>query len=389
MIRKQPRAAREWYRFENQAADPSVVDIHVIDFIGDWIDDYWGFGVTAKSFIDQLSKLSDTVQTIRVHVNSPGGDVFSAVNIANALRDQRTAKGRTVETIVEGLAASAASLLIMGGDPVQISDNGLVMIHNPWSIVLGNARELRKAADELDKVQGASLVGTYRWHAKVSDEEIIQMLDETTWLDADEAVAKGFATEKIGGLKAAATLDPAAVAQLTVPEQYRARLDAWRRAPDDAATDPVTQLEAMLPAAIRDGLERRAVEAVLAKHFPQPQAAAPAVVLRLCREGGVMALAEPLMVAQADEATVTARIAAAKEIRVVCQAAKLADLAEDYILAGTPKAIVQKQVTLLSAKIDRVEIDAGLRPDADTHGKSTIDTAAIYAARNAPQGAGR
>lgn len=388
MTRTRPRAAQPWYRFQNQAADPSVVDIQVVDFIGDWIDDYWGFGVTAKAFIDQLSRLSDAVQTIRVHVNSPGGDVFSAVHIANALRDQRTTKGRTVETIVEGLAASAASLLIMGGDPVRISDNGLVMIHSPWSIALGNAREFRKAADELDKVQGASLVGTYRWHAKVSDEEIVQMLDETTWMDADEAIAKGFATEKVEGLKAAATLDPAGVAQLVVPERYRARLDAWRRAPE-AAADPLAQLEAMMPGAIADGLDRGALEEILAKHFPRPQAAAPALVLRLCREGGMMALAEPLMVAQADEATVTARVAAAKEIRVVCQAAKLEDLAEDYILAGTPKATVQKQVTLLSAKLDRVEIDAGLKPDAGSHQKPTIDTAAIYAARNAPQGAGR
>ena len=81
-----------WYRIENAASDPTVVDIHIIDIIGDWIDqmlnEAWGqqITVTAKAFVDDLAKLPDAVKMIRLHVNSPGGDVFAALNIANVCR---------------------------------------------------------------------------------------------------------------------------------------------------------------------------------------------------------------------------------------------------------------------------------------------------------------
>src|SRR5688572_28058278 len=174
---------REWYRLVTNAADPSVADVHVVDFIGDWIDDYWGFGVTAKAFIDQLAKLPEAVKTIRVHVNSPGGDVWSAVNIANALRDQRVTNRRNVVTIVDGLAASAASILIMAGEPVQIADTALVMIHNPATGMFGTAKNLREAADLLDTVRD-QIVAAYHWHSKLSAEELVALMDATTWMSA-------------------------------------------------------------------------------------------------------------------------------------------------------------------------------------------------------------
>src|ERR1051325_2166278 len=198
--------AREWFKFQAAADDASVVDIHIIDFIGDWIDDYWGFGVTAKAFLDQLAKLSNDVKTVRVHINSPGGDVFAASNIANALREQQASKGRTVETIVDGIAASAASIILMAGSTIKVADNGVVMVHNPWTIAVGNAADMRKSADTLDTLRN-TIVATYKWHSSLSDDELVALMDAETWMDADEAIAKGFATEKVEGLKAAATID--------------------------------------------------------------------------------------------------------------------------------------------------------------------------------------
>lgn len=346
---------RTWYRVQAQADDPSVVDIHIIDFIGDWIDDYYGcFGVTAKSFVDGLAKLSASVKTIRVHINSPGGDVFGAVNIANALRDQQVSKGRTVETIVDGLAASAASIVMMAGSTVRIADNAMVMVHNPWTIGMGNAADMRKLADDLDTVRN-TILATYKWHSTLGDDELVALMDATTWMDADEAIANGFATEKVEGLKAAASLDRRAVATLTVPEKYRARLDALVR-PESTA----------------------------------PPAASADEVLALCQNAGLdLTFARTITTSKAtlDEArtrvaaeqeTRTTAVAREKDIRALCATAKQSEFADGYVRSAMSLADVRAHLTTITAKLDRVEIDGGLNPDAKTAGARTINVAAIY-----------
>src|ERR1043165_2866934 len=152
------RKPRNWWRMD-ASSDPAVAEIFVIDIIGDWVDqlinEFWGMKatLTAKAFLDQLSTLDAGVKTLRVHINSPGGDVFAAATIANALRDQQLTKGRTVETFVDGLAASAASVILMAGSKVTVADNALIMVHLPWTIAMGNAKDLGKVVNELDKVR--------------------------------------------------------------------------------------------------------------------------------------------------------------------------------------------------------------------------------------------
>ena len=365
---------RKWYRVQNAEDTPSVVDIHIIDFIGDWIDDYWGFGVTAKAFIKELAALPDSVTTIRVHLNSPGGDVFAALNIANALRDQQTAKGRTVETIVDGLAASAASIVAMAGSTVTMADNALLMIHNPWTVALGDAADLRKTADTLDTVRD-TIVATYQWHTDLEADAIVALLDAETWMDADEAIAQGFATDKVEGLRAAASLRPAAVSRLHVPEAYAARVQAWV-APAD--TDPAPAADPP-PAASPP---------------PVDPPASPADVLGRVRAAQLgIDVAEALIAEGASLAQVDARIAAASaereatarrhtEIRALCQAARLPELADDYLAGAMPLAAIRHQLATMQARLDVVEIDAGLAP-ASRHGqRAVIDTTAVYAARN-------
>src|SRR5688500_3592917 len=98
---------KSWFRFQNLAANPAVAEIHILDLIGGWDEDWiarnygYDMGVTARAFVEQLAALADTVTTIHVHINSPGGDVQGGINIANALREQQTSKGRTVETFVD------------------------------------------------------------------------------------------------------------------------------------------------------------------------------------------------------------------------------------------------------------------------------------------------
>ncbi len=356
---------RAWFRFSNQASDPTVAEIFVIDIIGDWIDelinDYYGVKatLTAKAFLEQLSKLDASVKTIRVRINSPGGDVFAALTIANALRDQQTSKGRTVETIVDGLAASAASVIAMAGKTVCMADNALMMIHNPWSFAIGEAKEMRKAADTLDTIR-LTLVKTYQWHTELSDDEVIALLDAETWMDATEAVAKGFATETVEGLQAAASIDPRVAASMKVPEQFKDRIAAFLRQPE-----------------------------------PAPVAATALEVLTECETGGCNDLAKALIAAGATldqvkakvtetKATRDAETARVRDIRAVCAAAKQPDLANDFIRGGISVDGAKAALTRITAAIDATTtIDGTLPIDANGAAKALPTTAQIYAARNA------
>ena len=364
--------SKKWFEFRAQDEDASTVDIYILDIIGDWLDDLWGFdGVTtAKAFVEELSKLEDSVKTLRVHLNSPGGDVFAALNIANALRDQRVSKGRTVETIVDGLAASSASIIAMAGSPVRMSDNALMMIHDPWSFAIGGSDDLRKEADALDTVRD-TIVTTYQWHSELKTDELRALMEAETWMDADEAIAKGFADEKVEGLKAAASINPRALTKLKVPEKYAERVKALVR---DDEPEPAPKAPP--------------------EPTPEPAAADTAEVVKLCGGAGLdIDFAQALIGEGATTEDVSARIAAEKEsragaqardkeIRAVCKVAGLEDFADSYVTGGMAVDQVREQATLITAKLDKVEIDAGLGPDDGTRRKPVIDVREVYAQRN-------
>lgn len=150
---------RSWFRFENKAGTPTVVEIYIYDAIG---KSYWDDNtVTAEAVVEQLQNLSPETTEIHVHVNSPGGDAFEAVVITNALRAQRDERHREVTVHVDGIAASAASLLLMAGSTVRIADNALVMVHNPWTVTVGNAGDIRATAAMLAQVRN-TMIATYR-----------------------------------------------------------------------------------------------------------------------------------------------------------------------------------------------------------------------------------
>lgn len=246
-----------------------------------------------------------------------------------------------------------------------MADNALFMIHDPWTGLYGNARQLRAEADRLDTVRD-TIVATYQWHTKLDAAEIVSLMKgpadgDGTWMTADEALAKGFITDKIEGLKAAALLDPKSLAKLSIPEKYRDRVQAFVSKP---AEEP-----------------------------PAPTPAAAADVLKACREGGCLDLAEGLLAANATAEQVQARVTAEKEtrqraaareteIRGLCEKAKLPELAAGYVAGGMDAAQVRAQLVFLTAKLDKAEIDGGLNPDQGAKKKSAIDPVAIYAERN-------
>jgi len=224
-----------WYEFRAQA-DETTAELRIFGPIGG------GFffdedAVSAKDVIEQLDALDDSVTTIRVLVDSPGGSVFDAVHIANALKRQRDEFSRNVEVDVEALAASAATIITSAGDPVRMPRNALMMIHNPWGMAVGDASLMREMADVLDKVRN-QIVATYQWITSLAPKAIQDLMDATTWMDADEAVASGFATEITDAVAVAASLDADALEELPeIPEKYRDRVMALAETDDEEDDD--------------------------------------------------------------------------------------------------------------------------------------------------------
>jgi ATP-dependent Clp protease, protease subunit len=142
---------------------------------------------SAASFKKELDDAGD-VNTINLYINSPGGSVFEGVAIYNILKRHKA----KVNVHVDALAASIASVIAMAGDTIFMPKNSMMMIHNPWTWAYGNAAELRKVADDLDRI-GQSVKQTYLQKAgdKLTEEKLQEMLDKETWLSADEAYEYG------------------------------------------------------------------------------------------------------------------------------------------------------------------------------------------------------
>lgn len=166
---------RRWYEIK---AGPDVAEVLIFDEIGFW-------GVTAGDFARDLQQI--TAPSILLRLNSPGGDVFDGLAIYNALR-QHKAK---VTAQIEGLAASIASIIALAADQVTAAKSSFLMIHNPWSIVLGDAAEMREMADILDKVTG-TLADVYKSKSGASAKQVADWMNAETWFTAEEAVAAKF-----------------------------------------------------------------------------------------------------------------------------------------------------------------------------------------------------
>lgn len=144
-------------------------------------------GMSAKTFTQELHKLGQ-VDTINLHINSPGGSVFDGVAIYNALK-QHPAR---VEVDVDGIAASIASVIAMAGDEIRMASNSMMMIHDPSGFAMGGSKEMRKTADLLDQIK-TTIIDTYSRRTGQKDHELAAMMAEETWMTAAEAADKGFA----------------------------------------------------------------------------------------------------------------------------------------------------------------------------------------------------
>ena len=168
-------------RFLNRG--PKRGEIWLYDEVG---DSMYG-GMSAKLFAEELTKLGP-VDSINLRINSPGGSVFDGLSIYNTLKRHPA----RIDVDIDGIAASIASVIAMAGDTINIAGNGMMMIHDPHGVVVGDAGDMRKTADVLDQVK-QSLVDTYAARTGKDADDIGVMMSAETWLSADDAVAMRFA----------------------------------------------------------------------------------------------------------------------------------------------------------------------------------------------------
>ncbi len=165
-------------------ASDEVAKVYVYDVI----DAYWG--ASAKGLVEALAGLAG--RDVHLHINSPGGDVFEARAMVAAIR-AHTGK---VDTFIDGLAASAATYLALAGATVSITDGGMFMVHNSWTLAWGNKAELRSTADLLEKIDGTIAADYMRKTSKAQD-VVAGWMDAETWFTAAEALAAGFVDQII------------------------------------------------------------------------------------------------------------------------------------------------------------------------------------------------
>ncbi|EOC5803783.1 head maturation protease, ClpP-related [Cronobacter dublinensis] len=178
-----PAAAMERWNGSIRAARDGDNSISIFDVIG---ADYWGEGVTASRIAGALRSLNG--EDVTVNINSPGGDMFEGLAIYNLLREY---DGKVTVKVL-GLAASAASIIAMAGDEVQIGRGAFLMIHNCWIYAMGNRHDLAQIATDMAPFDKA-MSDIYQARSGLDAATVDKMMDGETYIGGSEAVEKGFA----------------------------------------------------------------------------------------------------------------------------------------------------------------------------------------------------
>ena len=179
---------KKFYEFKNISSSSAdlfiygeIVQEKTVDW---WTGEESDTDVGLMDFKEQLDNIGN-VKTLNLYINSPGGDVFTAssmISMLNRIKD----KGTKIEAYVDGLSASASSFLMMVADNVNLYKNSTVMVHKPMSIAIGNAFDMQRTIDALNKIEDSVMMPMYMSKAKASEKEIKALIDEETWLNAKD-----------------------------------------------------------------------------------------------------------------------------------------------------------------------------------------------------------
>ncbi|KVA34420.1 peptidase S14 [Burkholderia cepacia] len=300
------KGKKRWWdiRAQANAAGGNEVEIRIYGDIGFW-------GTDADLFAAKLDEVAATATSIVVAINSMGGDVFDAFAIYNAVRRYAgKVKGR-----VDGVAASAASLILMACDTIEMPSNARLMIHNPHTVAAGEAGDLRKLADLLESMSD-SMLAAYVERSGRTEEEVRAIMDAETWLTAAQAKEQGFCDAIVDPIRIAAYAGAARLAAryTAVPAEIVAVLEGDGEVPPvNPPADPSSQ-----PPAAPD-------VTALAAH-----------VYATCRDARIEHCAEGIVLATGlrDRATVDAAIRSAQDIAGICLAASLTELTAGFVADG-------------------------------------------------------
>ncbi|MGW8141874.1 Clp protease ClpP [Sphingomonas paucimobilis] len=255
-----------------------MAEILIYGIVGDSWD-----GLDANTLVPLISEGDDDLD---IRINSPGGYVMEGLAIFNAIIREKK-KGRTVTCHIDGLAASMASIIAMAGDETIMADNALMMIHNPWDCACGDAAELRRAADQLDRIRD-QLVGIYAARTGLTADELIPMLDAETWLTAKDALDQRFVTSISAAIEVQAAISVKAFGFRKAPDSPLITMMAMagnRTAP----AAPPQQKETSMPQGNQPGGDNQPPADTITAVDAQARADA-AVVAERQRTAGIRAL---------------------------------------------------------------------------------------------------
>lgn len=331
-----------WYRITAVAEDEAeskAIEIYIYGEIGAW-------GITANQFIQDLKAIDDGVSPVVAAFNTNGGDLFDGLAIHNAL----SRLGERCTARIDALAASAGSVAACGAHRMVMASNAMLMIHNPYTWVGGDAEDLRRVADVLDQTFEA-IIAAYKAKApNIDDADLRRMVNDETWLTAQEALALGLADEVGNGVKVQACLGQGAA------------MARYRKTP-----------QALLDQLQASQAESAAPSAPAPKDDPSTSTETDSTALALmitqaCAKAGISNLVEPLIASTklADEATVQAALTRAKSVRDLCVAARLPEMTAQFVQAGLDATAVRARLfDKLVGSGKGFEIDNSLPPADD------------------------
>lgn len=209
---------------------------------GQIADETWfGDEVTPQQFKnDLISRTGD----ITLWINSPGGDVFAAAQIYNMLMDYQG----DVHVIIDGLAASAASVIAMAGTTVSMSPVAMMMIHNPWTFAQGEAKDMAKVIEMLGEIK-ESIINAYELRTGLSRTKISHLMDSESWFNAKKAVELGFADKVLFEKEETPEQDDQnsyTFSRVTAAHDLVVKLQASLQPPKPQKSIPINQLEKRL-----------------------------------------------------------------------------------------------------------------------------------------------
>lgn len=213
--------SKKWFDVRAEA-ERKEVSVSIRGIIGEW-------GVSDRDFIREIEAAGDEIEMINVTINSRGGEADHGLSIYNYLRTHKA----LVSVRVDGIAASSASIIAMAADEIVMPANALMMVHNPWTFAMGNAKDLRKTADDLEQFEKA-LLSTYTARTGKTDQEVWDLVDGETWLTAQEAVDLGFA-DKVESLVQSSAV--AMAKAMDIPEAVLAKVRAVEEGTQNAQPD--------------------------------------------------------------------------------------------------------------------------------------------------------